>query len=411
MLLIKRYREIAETFHYATDIPVTVIDDLGNPVSSLGNETGFCKYFEACTGPRCPCGQTHLCASRQSENIGGAYIFSCPAGLINFTVPILEDGQFKGAVIGGPFLMDYPDDLMVDDIVQKFALDISARRKVLMLLRSLLIVEPFKVRHLSDLLFASLSSAMEGGKAVMHERSRKSVQQARIGEHIQEYKNGSVDSRFIYEKEKELIGRVQNGDIKGARSILNDLIGLIFFSSGGSIERIKARTLELCTLLSRATIESGADSNTTMELNQNLVRELEAIHTLEDLSYWLLAVLEKFTDNAFRFATAKNTFLIHKAMKYMMEHFRTDISLEDVAGAVHLNPSYFSSVFKKEAGISFSSYLNQLRIEESKRLLAQSRSSILNIALDVGFEDQSYFTKVFKTHAKMTPKEYRQQLL
>ena len=57
---------------------------------------------------------------------------------------------------------------------------------------------------------------------------------------------------------------------------------------------------------------------------------------------------------------------------------------------------------------SFSNYLNKIRIEQSKLLLKNTDSSIVEIALEVGFEDQSYFSKVFKNLTKMTPKQYRQ---
>ena len=63
---------------------------------------------------------------------------------------------------------------------------------------------------------------------------------------------------------------------------------------------------------------------------------------------------------------------------------------------------------KKEVGVSFSNYLNKIRIEQSKLLLKNTDSSIVEIAMEVGFEDQSYFSKVFKNLTKMTPKQYRQ---
>ena len=63
---------------------------------------------------------------------------------------------------------------------------------------------------------------------------------------------------------------------------------------------------------------------------------------------------------------------------------------------VHLNPAYFSSLFKQATGSSFKEYLNMVRNEESKRLLINTDYSIIDIALATGFEDQSYFSKVFK---------------
>ena len=59
-------------------------------------------------------------------------------------------------------------------------------------------------------------------------------------------------------------------------------------------------------------------------------------------------------------------------------------------------------------GVSFSNYLNKIRIEQSKLLLKNTDFSIVEIAMEVGFEDQSYFSKVFKNLTKMTPKQYRQ---
>ena len=74
---------------------------------------------------------------------------------------------------------------------------------------------------------------------------------------------------------------------------------------------------------------------------------------------------------------------------------------------MELNPSYFSTLFKQSCGSSFKEYLNSIRIEESKKLLAATDRSILDIALSIGFEDQSYFTKVFKKYTGLTPKQYR----
>ncbi|NLU08393.1 MAG: helix-turn-helix transcriptional regulator, partial [Clostridiales bacterium] len=94
---------------------------------------------------------------------------------------------------------------------------------------------------------------------------------------------------------------------------------------------------------------------------------------------------------------------------YINKNYRNNITLDTVANMVHLNSSYFSSIFKKEIGMNFSSYLNKIRIEQSMFLLRNTDYSILNIALEVGFEDQSYFSKVFKNFTGMTPKQYRQK--
>lgn len=96
-----------------------------------------------------------------------------------------------------------------------------------------------------------------------------------------------------------------------------------------------------------------------------------------------------------------------KAVNFIGQHYSEPITLAYVADEVHLNPAYFSTLFKKEIGMSFKEYLNHVRIEESKRLLSNSNFSIIDIAIAVGFEDQSYFSKVFKKYTGMTPKQFR----
>ncbi|MGL5513630.1 MAG: helix-turn-helix domain-containing protein, partial [Sporomusa sp.] len=79
----------------------------------------------------------------------------------------------------------------------------------------------------------------------------------------------------------------------------------------------------------------------------------------------------------------------------------------DISQEVHLSPSYFSKIFKKETGHNFNTYLNMLRIEKSKKLLLYDNLKLISIASLVGFEDQSYFTKVFKRVTGVSPHQYR----
>jgi two-component system response regulator YesN len=411
MNFLEKLNESLVTYSFSTDIPLYVINDLGNEIHCIGSRNSFCKFFRECMDDLCPCSQTHLYAGRQAEELGDAYIFSCPAGLVHYTVPVIKKGVFKGSVLAGPILMEFPDTLMVDDIIQKFNLDISVRGRITSNLRSIQVIEPSRVRHLSKLLFIVVSSLLEEEKYIFYERNQKSIQQSQISESIQEFKNTEAEIFYPYESEKELLIKVKNGDIIGAKSILNDLLGHIFFASGGNINIIKTRTLELCTLLSRASVEGGADFNKTFDLNSGFLTELNEIDTLEDLSYWIITILDKFTENVFKFSDSKNAALIQKCITFINENYKNNVTLDIVANMVHLNSSYFSSIFKKEMGLSFSNYLNKVRIDQSMLLLKNTDYSILEVAHEVGFEDQSYFSKVFKNLTSMTPKEYKQKLL
>ncbi len=78
-----------------------------------------------------------------------------------------------------------------------------------------------------------------------------------------------------------------------------------------------------------------------------------------------------------------------------------------MSAAVYLSPSYFSRIFKEETQRTFVVFLNEVRIAHSKKLLRDKTIKLVDIAAMVGFEDQSYFTKVFKKQQAVTPLQYR----
>ncbi|MEI3339260.1 MAG: AraC family transcriptional regulator [Eubacterium sp.] len=156
--------------------------------------------------------------------------------------------------------------------------------------------------------------------------------------------------------------------------------------------------MELCSLLSRAAIEGGATSDNIFRVNNQFLMSQNSIHSLDDLCYKLQETVEIFTECVFNYIPNKNSEIVKKAIQYIAQNFSRNLSLDEVARHVHLNPAYFSTIFKQSTGSSFKEYLNMVRIEESKRLLANTNYSVIDIALATGFEDQSYFSKVFKKY-------------
>ncbi len=97
--------------------------------------------------------------------------------------------------------------------------------------------------------------------------------------------------------------------------------------------------------------------------------------------------------------------------KYIAEHLTGDVSLGRLGEQVYLNPFYLSRLFKKNTGISITDYIIHARIEKAKELLRSTNRRVNDIALEVGFESASYFTRFFKRSIKMTPVEYREKSL
>lgn len=96
-------------------------------------------------------------------------------------------------------------------------------------------------------------------------------------------------------------------------------------------------------------------------------------------------------------------------LDYVDKHYCEDITRNDLSGMVYISPDYFSSLFKKETGCSLAQYLLEKRMEKAKSLL-QSEMSVKSAALQTGYSNFSYFSKVFRDTVGMSPMEYREQL-
>ena len=92
----------------------------------------------------------------------------------------------------------------------------------------------------------------------------------------------------------------------------------------------------------------------------------------------------------------------------MKANYMNKITLEGVAKHVYLSPSYFSKIFKEEMNCPFNHYMNQIRVEESKKLLLNPEIKLVDISNMTGFEDQSYYCKVFKKIVGITPGKFRE---
>ena len=405
----KHLEEMLDTFNRCMDIPIQVLDEEGKILLTSGETTSYCSLFKKRLPPRDSCTKLHSNASKKAMNLGEPYIFSCHANLNHIVFPLINQNALFGSILAGPFLMDEPDSTLIEDIAKRYPLTTSELLEMYDESKFLRVVPPAKVTYLSKMLYYMFSGLISDSKQQLIINQNKLHQQSRINESIQMYKSSGTqtESTYPYKKERLLITKLKTGDTSEAKALLNDLLGYVFFSEGSNLEIVKSRSLELCSLLSRAAIEGGATSDNILKVNNQLLTVIPTINDMNDLCYKLQEAIDTFTDCMFEHVPSKNNELVKKSVQYISKNFSKPLSLDKVAKQVHLNPAYFSTMFKQSTGSSFKEFLNIVRVEESKRLLANTDYSLIDIAIATGFEDQSYFSKVFKKYTGLTPKQYR----
>ncbi|RKP58169.1 helix-turn-helix domain-containing protein [Cohnella endophytica] len=141
-----------------------------------------------------------------------------------------------------------------------------------------------------------------------------------------------------------------------------------------------------------------------------LQKAINSMDTLEHLSLWLI----QFLLGKMELVKAQQNQSIRKeivaAQRYVMMHLNEKISMEELAIKLELNPSHFSRIFKKETGETFVEFVTNRKMERARELLDQSDKSVEVIAEELGFDNSSYFFKLFRGFMGMTPTEYRKRI-
>lgn len=134
--------------------------------------------------------------------------------------------------------------------------------------------------------------------------------------------------------------------------------------------------------------------------------ELSSLNNLDEIGDFFRSVCTKATA-ALLERQQQESDILRRSLDYIARNYHNRISLDDVSAYVGYSPKYFSHYFKDQTGITFVNYLNRLRIQAAKELLADPNIVIKDVAARVGFENINTFFRVFKQFEGVTPGQYR----
>lgn len=402
-------KKMVKTFFYTSGVPCRLYTRGGEMLCESGQSQtscALCRKVTELTGIQTQCDRIHIHGALQSERFGGRYIYFCPFDMAYFSSPIMMEGQFAGALVAGPVLIVPPEDYL-EDLIDDHHLPPYHAEELRLALGTLPQMEPERLNYLSEQLFANAVYISDSSHEMFLARN-ENRQQNLIGEYIQMLKTDEEQETYPIEKEQELSAAITQGDRETAARLLNELLGHILFSSG-STEMIRTRVTELLVAMSRAAIRGGAASGRILEANHRYLGQLRQIGRQEEMTRWLAGVLNQFTALVFTPSDSKHKNAIRRALEYIRANYAQKLTLADVADYAGYSSAYFSRVFREEQGCTFREYLNELRVEKSKPMLLSDIHSIAEISALVGFEDQSYFGKVFRKFTGVTPDRYRKR--
>lgn len=180
-----------------------------------------------------------------------------------------------------------------------------------------------------------------------------------------------------------------------------------------------------CYLLGRQQhVRQKCFSELTVSFLQIIAQAAEALHTTsvplsaitaqadDAQEGYVIAELLHLSPTAVKAAVEQYSPLVYRALQLIHQNFQNcDLSLTDISKQLNAHPAYMSRLFKEETQQNFSDYLCDKRIKHACQLLVTSGHTVKDVAELCGYDNYSYFFKVFKKHLGVTPKEYRIQAI
>jgi len=195
-------------------------------------------------------------------------------------------------------------------------------------------------------------------------------------------------------------------DLKGALVHIKEMKDAAF-KAHYSLEKLKIKAINLSSSVFRKFGENYI-ADILGDLEDETYKKLNESTTL----YSLFKVLEELMvciDQHLSTNQYERHYLISQINEFIQKHYQENITLNDIAKAIHVSPPYVSRVYRNKTGITITDAVSQYRIEQSKKLLRNTSYKIYEIAEMVGIEDPAYFTNVFTKYTGCNPSEYRNQ--
>lgn len=327
-------------------------------------------------------------------------------------ISVVNDEIFEGTAIIGPIL-SYPlsedkIDVLINDTHAFFK-----RESVMKYYKTLPIIESEKLKSVSIFVHHLFNNELISPQFVNENSVSANTSKLMEKVHFDVFEN--MKSKVIRRDnlfEKKILQIVKEGrveDLKKVASLRKEEEVVSILSKSSYIRSLKNHIISLITLVSRAAIEGGLNEELAFCLHDSFIQNLEDMQRLDEVKGVAREVLTTFTKNVKQINDEKYSQTIIICKDYIYKHIYQKINHDDIAEKVDLSPKYLSILFKRETGISVSDYIQQTRIDEAKKLLIYSKTSISEIAALLQFNDQSYFTRVFKKICGITPMQFRER--
>lgn len=399
-------KESLNSFTAIVGIPVTFFDTNNDIMWRSGEKNIICDSFEIYGNEKSMCRRNLESATSIASSFSEPYIFLCRAGLVKIAFTLIIQGENYGCFIAGPLVMGELKSSVLSTILNLNPMDNDSYSKALLDLKNLRVYAPKEIDNLALLLRSCILSCIGTNQdyIVTNENYRQSQE---INESLQKSKQLSKSISYPYEMENQLVKYVNNGDSLNSQQVFEELMKQLSIIEAGELAPIKIAVIGICSILSKTALDSSIISKSQMDDYFDDIERINQADNLADITQFTSSFIESITKLYGHNVYSGDSLLVKEAISIVHNKYDQKLPLVSVAKQLHTHPSYLSTLFKKETGMKFVDFLNDYRVKKSKDLLIVTTLSMTDIAVRTGFDNQSYFSKVFKNCVGVSPKEFR----
>ena len=327
---------------------------------------------------------------------------------LNFIIINLIENEYIGSIVIGPFIT-YP--LSKDDISKISSSFNINENSITTYFNTLKCINKDDVLNWTSLLFYTLHNNPLFADNILN------INDNLIDIHFE------IKSTYRYLLSENRINTVSHHSNSLVTAIFNDIKTgnidklLVDLNSGydgdsgvvvknNEIRNKKNLLISLITICTQASIAGGVSSEDAFTLSDSFIQNIECINDITNLlniEKKIPLTFARKVNDKLKLKYSKITFnCIELVLKYLYDN----ISLSKISNILNISPQHISSTFKREMKITLSEYILKSKIQEAKYLFLNTNYSVLEISTLLSFNDQSYFTKIFKRYAGITPKKY-----
>ncbi len=396
--------EILKCFYLSTSISVSAYDNSFNCLANYTNKIeeaiefiSINRHFHTIT--------TEL---QKKSSVPEEFIFVTDELHLTYAViGLWNHMSLHGFVIAGPINYGYITKEKLEKSMQSLNLPVYIKPKLIQYFHTIPQKDSISLRSVCKILLGMITSSINYFKILAIDTINLKPVEISLKEYIYPSETYQNENKNLV---TELIRYTKSGNKEMIQRLLNNTqIQSTYFSKEFShaLDNHKSTVTWMLNLFALPLIEVGINVDKITEMIAYYLNAIVNCKNATELTILTDKMINDFLDEAAFNKETDFPLPVNKAMFYIHHHLSEDLSLQHVAKIVHMSPKYFSRYFKQQTGVGFREYINEQRIKKAKDLLDFTNEELHEIALSLGFRNQSYFTTVFKKNTGTTPNKYR----